>query len=422
MRLLRLLPLALLAALAACDVVADDSLYDPDNRGTAAPVISQVSPQGLVLAGIDEITISGQNFSATLGENLVFFDDGAGAVERGTVLAASSTELRVKVPNLPNPNLRVRVSVVGAPDFSNAVALPLTPSFVPFGDLDAGIREESASIASDATGTLYFSLAQDGNARGIKRFTPAGVRENAISSPIVWSDLAFGAGTLYGAQGVQALFRLPPSGPAQVLMPVLGNAVRLTAIDTDDTGGLWAGGSAGTPSRPEVPNLYRFDLAGRAVATPFPGVVSDLRVFDGYLYVAAVRSEPTRQAKVWRLPIQADGTLGAEEVVYDVDADTPGLRASAIAIAADGTVFVGIAPPTSNPSLPVANPVIRVAPDGTAAPLYPGVLPSPVQAFAWGAGSELYMVRGRLIQGSGETARSIPSALFKIETRQQGAP
>ena len=204
-------------------------------------------------------------------------------------------------------------------------------------------------------------------------------------------------------------------------MPILASGVRISALTPGGDGGLWAGGSAGTPTRPQTPNLYRFDLAGNVTATEFPGIVADLGVFDGHLYVAATRSGDSPEAKVWRLPILSDGTLGAEEVVYDVAADQPGRRPSALAIAADGTVFVGIAPPASDPRAAVEHPLIQVAPDGTAAPLYPGVLPSPVRALAWGAGSSLYLVRSQILPPAGEAGEPTPSAIFKVEARKQGA-
>ncbi len=418
---MRLLLFASLLVLAACDSGPGGSLYDPDAQDGPAPVITAVSPEGVVLAGIDEIVVTGQNFSETAGDNLVFFDDGAGNAAQGEVIAATPTELRVKVPNLPNPALRLRVSVRGAGDFSNAVDLPLTPAFVPFGDLDPspGVLEGPAAIVGDGTGAVYVSVSRGGNAGGIVRISPEGVSEPFASSRILWGDLALGPDVpLYGTQAVQAIFKLPSEQPA---LPILGNSVRITAITPDGAGGIWAGGAAGTPTAPATPYLYRFDLAGNATQTAFPGTVSDLRTFDGYLYVSGTRSGAAPEAKVWRLPILSDGTLGPEEVVYDVSADQPGLRPSALAIAADGTVFVGIAPPVASPRDPVEFPVIRVAPDGTAAPLYPGVLPSPVSALTWGEGSSLYLVQSRVPPPSGATGYGTPATIFKVETRQQGS-
>ncbi len=415
---------SLLAVLAACDSGPGASLYDPDTSPGQAPAIESVSPEGIVLAGVDEIVISGEHFSATASDNLVFFDDATGNVAQGTVLLASTTELRVKVPNLPNPALRLRVSVRGAQNFSNSVPFPLTPAFVPFGDLDAGagVREGPAAVIGDGTGAVYVSISRGGNAGGVVRFTPDGTREAFATTRVLWNDLALGgaAGTrVFAAQSVQAIFELPGGTP---VLPILTDfTVRLSAITSDGEGRIWAGGSAGTPAAPKTPSLYRFNLDGTVTATEFPGTVSDLRVFDGDLYVAATRTGATSEAKVWRLPILSDGTLGSAEVVYDVATDQPGRRPSSIAIAADGTVFVGIAPPASDSRATVEFPLIQVNLDGSSAPLYPGVLPSPISALTWGAGSELYLVRSQILPPLGQAGDPTPAALFRVETRKQGA-
>lgn len=320
-----------------CDT-AETSLYDPDAPTNAAPVVESVSPSGVVLAGIDEITISGRNFSATASDNIVTFDDGLGASAAATVLEASPTMLRVRVPNLPNAALRLRVSVLGSPDFSATVTLPLAPAFLPFGNLDKGIQEEPKGIVGDGTGALIVSVAQNGNPRNIQRFTPDGMRQPYVTTAFTWTDLAQMAdGMLVGARGIQAVFGLPRAGAQQTIRPVLPASVRLNAVDIDDEGNLWVAGAAGTATAPVTPNIYRFS-GGAAVPTPFLGEVSDLKVANGALYVAAVRAQ---EGKVWRLPIRTDGTLGAEAIVYTAEPDT---RPSALAFAADGTLFVSLVP------------------------------------------------------------------------------
>ena len=422
----RLPPLfALLLVLSACDSGEGSSLYDPDAGTGPAPVISSVGPEGVVLAGIDVVTIEGQNFSDDPALVRVVFDDQQGASAAGEILSATPTRLEVQVPNLPNPALRVRVAVVGAQAYSNAVSLPLTSAVTPFGDLDSGpgVREEPAAIIGDGSGALYVSLSANGSAGGILRLSQDGIREPFADSRVLWNDLSLGGPSddrLFATQSVQAIFELPAGRPVPPVLP--NNRIRLTDVTADASGVIWAGGAAGTPTNPITESLYRFDLDGGVTETVFPGTVADLRAFDGFLYVAATRSGDTPEAKVWRLPIQADGTLGDPEVVYDVEADQPGRRPSALALAADGTVFVGIAPPASDPRAEVEFPVIRVSPDGTAAPLYPGVLPSPVSELAWGAGSELYLVQSRIPPPAGETGEPSPALLFRVETRLQGAP
>ena len=406
MRTLRLLLPALLlaAALAACDFGDGGSLYDPGAQDGPAPVVSSIAPEGVVLAGIDEVTITGQNFSATPEHNTVYFDDGAGAVQRGTVLEASETSLRVRVPNLPNANLRVRVAVRGAQGFSNAVARPLTAAFEPFGGLDAGTRDEVFGITSDDTGALYASYTRGGSPTGVFRFSPEGERTLFSNNTFVWSDLAVGAdGALFGTRRLRALFRIP-NEEAPVAFSVFPNGVALSAVAAAPDGALWTGG---TDTQADRASLYRITPDGAATAFPFAEPVRDLFVFDGALYVASM---PAGGGKVRRFPIGADGGLGEGSVVYDVGADLgAGVEVFAIALADDGTLYVG-----TNAD----DPVREVTSDGTAMALYPGVLSKPVSGFAWGPGSKLYVAQASQPSPIPEQ-RGEPAALVRLETRRQ---
>lgn len=407
MRSLRLLSLVLLAALTAgaCDSGPGGSLYDPDDRGNEAPVIDAVSPSGVVLAGIDEVTITGRNFSADASQNLVFFDDGAGTVARATVLSASTTELRVKAPNLPNPDLRVRVSVIGAQDFSNAVAVPLTPAVVSFGDLDAGILEDPKSITSGPDGALYVTLYVNGVAVGIRQFSADGTRSDFSTQDALWSSLALADdGALIALRQDRGIYRLP-EGTSRSVYAATSTGNSLRAITAGPGGTFWVGGTHSTPANA---NLYRVDADRSVTAFPFTEPVTGLAVAGGALYVATatVSSSIITASKVWRFPLDGSGSLGAGTVLYDVTADRgAGIGASSLAVAADGTVFVA----TNG-----ADPIVEVAPDGTASTLYPGVIPSPIESIAWAPGSKLYAIQGVPPETEG-VAR-----LLTIDTRRQG--
>ena len=192
----------LVATLGACDFEGG-SLYDPDAPRNEAPVIGDVTaPFSIVLAGVDVVTVQGQNFSPTAGDNIVVFDDGQGNSASGTVVAASPTELQVRVPNLPNPALRMRVAVVGSPLYSNPVAYPLLPAIVRFGDL--GEKEAPFGIAAEADGTLYVSLVVEGSAVGVSRISAAGERSPYFASTFQWAGLP-GSPASWWVSGVSEL-------------------------------------------------------------------------------------------------------------------------------------------------------------------------------------------------------------------------
>jgi len=103
MRLALSLLLLSAVALAACDAGPGSSLYDPDRQSPASdPVVSAVVLDGPVaLAGIDALTIEGENFGDDPSRVLVYFEDGLGSAVRAEVLEVTPTRIRVKAPNDP---------------------------------------------------------------------------------------------------------------------------------------------------------------------------------------------------------------------------------------------------------------------------------------------------------------------------------
>ncbi|WP_412068388.1 IPT/TIG domain-containing protein [Rubrivirga sp. IMCC43871] len=387
LRLARLgIALALVATLAACDFGDGASLYDPDAPRNPAPVISSVSPDGVVLAGVDVVVLEGQNFSPTAAENTVVFDDALGASAAGTVLAATATRLEVRVPNLPNAALRVRVAVRGAQAYSNAVPLPLTPAFVSFGEI--GRTEAVYGIAAGADGTLYASLENEGRAVGVTRFSPSGERSEYFASTFPWAGLARVGDELAGVRRIRAVFRLPEGGSQQVIAALQPSTLSLVAIAAGPDGSLYVGGNA--------PTLYGVAPDGSTTEMPFPTAIRALTVADGTLY--AVGTSASGDNRVYALTVAADGSLGAPTPVATLP-----VAGNAIAVAADGTLYVGLDR--------VIDPVVQISPTGALAPLYPGVLTGPATGLAYGAGSQLYMVRG--VTGTPD--------ILRIETRREGA-
>ncbi|WP_420456909.1 IPT/TIG domain-containing protein [Rubrivirga sp.] len=379
--------LALIVLVAACDSGEGSSLYDPDVDRNPAPVIASVSPQGIVLAGVDVVTIEGQNFSATPTDNAVVFDDAQGNSAPGTILSASATRLEVRVPNLPSAALRLRVAVLGSQDYSNAVSFPLTAAVVPFGELSQ--TEVPSGIAADADGTLYLSLAREEVAVGVIQIAADGTRSDYFDSTFPWSDLAFAGDQLVGVRRVRAVFGLPEGGSQQVLSAFQPSSLSLVAIAGSPDGSTYAGGNAQT--------LFRVAPDGPTSETALPTTVRALAAAGGQLYVVSGGTGPGR---IYSLPIASDGSLGAPTAIADLPA-----VGNAVAVATDGTLFVGLDR--------VVDPVVTVSPAGDVSPLYPGVLRGPASALAYGAGSQLYMVRGASADQRAD--------VLLIETRREGA-
>lgn len=369
-----------------CDTGPAPSLFDPDAQSAPDPVIASIEPAGAALAGVDILTITGQNFAPNRDDNLVFFDE-----ERGEVIEATASQLRVRPPNLPKPELGVRIAVLGAENFSNTIPYRLDAAAEAFGNI-AGF-EEPFALTSDAEGNLYVSLLSDGRSAGILRMAPDGARSTFVETTFKWDGLAFGPdGLLYAARGVRALFRFAEGAPQETWAVVSNTSERLSTLDFDEQGNVWTGGNSA--------NLYRIAPDAGIETFPFEANVRDLVVFNGNLFVAATQADGT--SKVWRFPI-TDAGLGNAEEYFDVTGQY-GAEAFALAFATNGDLFIGT---------DAADPILEVLADRTPAALYPGILQPAAVAFAWGAGTSLFMTQGK-------TDLTEPD-LVRIETRREGA-
>lgn len=367
-----------------CDTGPGESVFDPDRESLPDPTISQVVPEGAALAGVDVVTITGTNFSTETFENLVYF-----GARRGEVLSATSTELNVLPPNDPNPDLEIRMSVIGAENFSNSVPYRLEAAAEPFGTI-LGF-EELFGITTDDAGNLLASMFSDGRSIGIVRFDEAGDRTNWVESTFKWDALEFGSdGLLYSARSLRAIFRFAEGGSQETWAVISDRSVSIIALAFDGSGNLWAGGSNA--------NLYRIAPDKSITEFPFEAEVKDLEIVGDQLFAAATIDG---QSSVWKFSI-AGGDLGAPEEFIDVSGNFDA-EARSLAIATSGEIIVG----TDGD-----DPLILVSPEGQGELFYPGILHPVAVSLAWGVAPTLYMNQGK-------TTNSDPD-LIKINARREG--
>lgn len=396
--LARLTPLALLLVVAGCDTSEGPSLYDPDRQTAPDPIVTALAPAGAALAGIDEITVTGSNFSSVPDENLVLFGETV-----AEVLSASPTELRVKAPNTPAADLPVRVAVRSATNYSSPIPYTLTPAVVEFGEL--ANSEEPFGIATDASGNLYLALNSDGT-RSITRIAPDGTRSPFFSTTFEFPSLAFGPdGAIYAVRGVFAAFRLPEGGTQETFGVISDGRPSLTAIDVDASGNLYVGGNNGGDSGTK--SMYRIAPDKSVTAYPLDGNIRAIAVFGGAVYAAVTQAGVS---SIVRLTADGAGDLGAPSLYADITALT-GAEATALAFAASGDLYVGTNART--------DPLYVVRSDGSGEVVYPGVLAGPTARLAYGPGSFLYMRTATVLNAENVVIQE--PMLVRIETRQEGA-
>lgn len=376
--------------LSSCQQEKPESLYNPNYLYNPNPVITAMEPADSALAGIVTIKIIGENFSPITENNFVHFGK-----TKAVVWGASANELVVQSPNIIADSTAVRVSVLGAISFSNSMPYRLVRGVGEFGGF--GDYDEPYMVECDKDENIYVALGS----RKIVKITPAEVRTDyATTTFSLFTGLAFGPdGRLYVARNTRYLYRVPAGGGSAAQWVRVKDAVY--ALDFAPGGFIFVGGKGDS--------LYQVTIQGDGTSAgimPYPDTyIKAIRVFNGYVYVGG-KINATNQQAIWRNQILSENELGPTEVYFDWSTKiSTTFEILAITFAADGDMYVGTDAPEA---------VIVIHPDGTFAPLYPGVLEPTSYSLSWGNKQFLYVAR----RSSDAKKRRV----IKINMLKEGAP
>lgn len=351
------------------------SLWDPNYVPKAAPVVVSLTPANVGLAGIEEVTITGHNFSPIISENAVYFGN-----RMGTIISADTNKLVVKAPNFVKDTLFVKVSRQNALLMSNSVQYKLISAFRVVAEFGPGAGTTPAGLTFDKNGNMYYFLG------GIRRIDTIGV--TSVFAPrgaeTFWSSLKFGRdGSLFAARSVAAVFRIVQGVAPATWVTSSAGLGSTTDFDFDQNGNMWAAGNATIISR------IKPDKTVKAFASP-TFVVRAVRIYNNFLYLGGKKDNVEG---VWRAPIVSTDSLGAIEPYFNFTAAGFLGEINGLAFSIDGFAYLSV-----GTGLTVGvEPIIVVKPDRTANVLYPGVLnptnKMKAQAIFWGTGDYLYFVR-----------------------------
>ncbi|MBT4035359.1 MAG: IPT/TIG domain-containing protein [Candidatus Marinimicrobia bacterium] len=394
-------PLMLLSAtffiLIACEE-DPKSIYDPDAIGNPDPIIATVVPDSnfssgnIVFAGIGVVRITGENFSATREYNSVFFD---GVL--GTILSASTTSLRVQVPNVTGDSVQVRITVRDAYYFGDySSPLPVVSAVKEVGgfiDSDSYI----STVSCDNSGNTYVN--GDKNIYIIKPDSVKSEYNSTILTGI--GKMKMGpAGNHYFIIATAISRITPPDVTEGLWFKAMPEA--LLDFDFNVTGSILLAGVSGV--------IYSFDIDTKTFTedSTYHGInVRSMRVFDGDLYVSGERLDTLGaivQKGLWSSEIVGESLSGMELLADLGDIDANGdLTITSMAISASGSIFLG------NLNDP---PLIRYK-NGQLSPFHEPILSSPIGALSWGSGDYLYLVR----QARGDVTQRV----LELDMGQAGA-
>ena len=391
----------MLAIFSGCSDETTPGFYSPTSPEGDAPQIESVDPPEEAIAAVTPIVIKGQNFSQDTSQVKVYFNN-----QYGTIVSGTPTELLVIAPNIEG-EVDIRISVNEAVEFSNSYNYNLELAAKDIYPEAGDENNIPVSIVVDEFENIYSS----NSSLGIVKIAPDGSSElySTKAGETFFRSLKLGSdGTLYAARGLRAIFSIPPGGGVKnsPYYVFASNSVKISKIEFDPTGNLWAGG--------DNDSLFRIDSEESHTSFPFEYEVAAMRSFveNGvtYLYVAAQKDLATT---IMRIPILEDGTLGSPEEYFDFSGNYgEEYEVSDIAFAVDGEMILATDMP---------KPIVYVKPDKSYGLLYSHILlESPALSLAWGTEQYLYYVREEITDESGETA--VPQSIVKLNLLKDGAP
>jgi hypothetical protein len=391
--------LIILFALSACNEYNEPGIiYNSDvSAYTASPTITGISPADSMMAGIREVTITGQNFATDTSLMRVYFGS-----QKAIVKSATPTSLVVYRPQISG-NLMVKVEIptaLGIPRVPYKVEAPVV-RFGVFAILTRGFfvmemdRNDYVWIGSSRT---LYKVTPDGLYPSI--FMGNTILKPPFAEP---TDMRFGpGGLLYVAvKSSKIIYTINTTDSTQAPGTYVTFPNNVEKMDFDQNGNLFAGKANG---------LFRVDNATKAVTATGHYINNfsfvDIHIFNHYVYVASGTS-------ISKTIINADGSLGSsDELVVDI-LNNPAVSQCTInsfSIAADGTIYLAL---KGHPDYSV----FVLGSDGSVTPFYTdNILPKKVDQMFWGNGRYLF-----LFEGKGQTTDATRS-VNKMGLDKNGAP
>ncbi len=381
--------IAVLLVITGCEYEVAEPPWEQDFVNPPIPVITEIQPADVAPAGINTITIVGENFAETVEDNKVYFDN-----VDAEIITASTNSIIVYRPNLVSDSSTIWVVSYDAIVSAKYAPYKIDQVMDRYGDFRD--NNQLGAIAVDEDENMYAIEVST-----IYKITPDG--EKIFIGEI---------------QGLAYDARIGNSGE----LVVLSNSDVISQIDVT-TGEVtkWADaakkvrygdfdGQGNFYTSGRKAGLYIItpgDTVGESVAIAgvtdvyLNDIIYWVRVYHDnhtgkeYIYLLVDLSDPDENSPglaIWRHEIlDANGNLSGKELVLDWS--TTGVFAETNPISftihedEDGVViYVG----TDH-----TDPILIFDPDKNSQDiLYKGILPSSAQKLEWGNTNYLYMILG----------------------------
>lgn len=373
--LLFIISIAALAAMTGCEYDVAEPPWEKDFVNPPTPVITGIEPADVATAGVNTITILGENFAGNAADNKVYFDN-----IPAEIVNANTTSITVRRPNLVTDSSDISVISYDAIVAATYGPYKINPVMERYGEfLD---NNQLTGLFLDDEENLYVLQPFEYT---VYMVPPGGAKIDIGSVERTAYDLTMAPdGKLVIAFNQRYLNKFDIDTGQDTLF--LDLPKRVSFCDYDDNGILY------TIGRKTDLIIIMPDSSNSYLGVYANYIITDMRVYNNYVYIVGENTSAgadEAEFGVWRHEIlDANGTLGPQQLMFDwaaagdefVDSEPTG-----IAVTADGTMYV---------SSDNDNPILIVTPDGQFDVFYKDIIPSHAVKLVGGQSNYLYMLLG----------------------------
>jgi hypothetical protein len=380
---------ALILFMTGCKYEVAEPPWEQDFVNPPTPVITEIQPANVAPAGINTITILGENFAETVEDNKVYFDN-----VNAEIITASTNSITVYRPNLVSDSSTIWVVSYNAIVTAKYAPYKIDRVMDRYGEFRD--NNQLGAIAVDQDENMYaieistvYKITPDGEkifigqTEGNAYDARIGPSEELVilmnSTVISQMDVATGEVTKWAEVAKRVRYG---DFDAQGNFYTSGRKAGLYIVAQGDTVGE-------SVTIAGVTNVYLNDIIY------YVRVYHDNHTGKEYIYLLVELSDPDEnnpELAIWRHEIlDANGNLGERELVLDWSTTGEFAETNPISFAIhedeDGVViYVG----TDH-----TDPILMFDPDKNSQNiLYKGILPSSAQKLEWGNTNYLYMILG----------------------------
>jgi sugar lactone lactonase YvrE len=373
-RFLLVIAFLITALVTGCKYSVTTPIWDQPYTPPPSASISSINPPLEAKGGINTITINGQNLVVNHNSTVVYFDS-----YTAQIISMTSSTIVVRRPNIASDSATIKVIPRDAYSEGIYNGYKIDKVLNNYGGFLQNVA--LSVVAVDKNENLY---VVETITKNLHKVTPDGTNTVIATTTYAPFDGKIGPdGNLYLTEKNRAIDKVDLSANKKSKWTTLPSGLVAKYCDFGSNNYFYCGGT-GTDLI-----YFPFDLSSTAVQA---GIYANddiqaIRFYNGYLYVASQDLTTLEPTKIWRDQVNADGSLGSRQLVFDLNTIGNKAVVSGLAFGADGKMYVT--------TYAAADPMIIIDPSSNSLDIfYKGILPQYCQGICWGNGNYLYMING----------------------------